>query len=331
MKCYVFFITVVGGLFSNYCNAQVKSEVQLDAVKDDRVIVGYIVEEKTSMSFGGSVRTYEVTDINMITPKELGQNNFRTITPRYAKVIAKAVVAKDNPVQEVAIIETKSNIVAPGDEQSIVVAAKGEAFVRIDVVDTYERIMDKGYKTVDMMFKVADENFFEGKMDKAAKWYSELFTTTAELEPIYYYRYGQSLIATGQTEKGNEMLELFKAKSNPVEEIAIAETQSTIILPVDDESTFVATTKEGFVAKDVVSAYEKIMDKGYKTADMMIKVADENFFEGKMDKAAKWYSELFTTTAELEPIYYYRYGQSLIATGQTEKGAEMMRLFKSKS
>jgi len=40
---------------------------------------------------------------------------------------------------------------------------------------------------------------------------------------------------------------------------------------------------------------------------------------------------LFTTTAELEPIYYYRYGQSLIATGQTEKGAEMMRLFKSKS
>lgn len=215
MKYFVLFIVALGSLsFSNYCSAQTKSKATDSAVKDDRVIIGYLVEERTSMNFGGSIRTYQVTDLNMITPKELGENNFRTITPRYARKKAKPTVNEANPVQEVAVIETKSVIAPPSadDERNLLTEKKAE-FVKIDMVDTYERIMDKGFKTADMMIKVADDNFFQGKMDKAAKWYFELFNTTTELESIYYYRYGQSLIATGQIDKGNEMLTLYKSKS----------------------------------------------------------------------------------------------------------------------
>ena len=73
--------------------------------------------------------------------------------------------------------------------------------------------MDKGYKSVAMITKVADRNFFDGDMDKAAKMYAELFAITNDLEAVYYYRYGHSLISIGQTEKGTELIEIFKSKS----------------------------------------------------------------------------------------------------------------------
>jgi hypothetical protein len=55
---------------------------------------------------------------------------------------------------------------------------------------TYERLADKGYKSVDM-FQNWETTSMEAR--KAAQWYGELFTMTSEVEPAYYYRYAQSL------------------------------------------------------------------------------------------------------------------------------------------
>lgn len=101
--------------------------------------------------------------------------------------------------------------------QSKVVAAvdpnHAKETVSIDVVDTYERIMDKGYKSPDMLRKVGDRHYFGGNLTLAAKWYSELFNATTDLEAVYYFRYGQSLLAIGEVEKGNEMIKIFKSKN----------------------------------------------------------------------------------------------------------------------
>jgi hypothetical protein len=57
---------------------------------------------------------------------------------------------------------------------------------------TYERVADKGYKSVDM-FQNWETPITSMEARKAAQWYGELFTMTSEVEPAYYYRYAQSL------------------------------------------------------------------------------------------------------------------------------------------
>ncbi len=72
---------------------------------------------------------------------------------------------------------------------------------------------EKGYKSVDMFKKLGNSYYFNAEMDKAAKWYGELFAMTCDLEPEYYNQYAQSLIFIGENDKANEMLEKLKQKS----------------------------------------------------------------------------------------------------------------------
>ncbi len=87
-------------------------------------------------------------------------------------------------------------------------------YIEVDIVQTYERVMGKGYKSDAMIKKVADRHFFNGDLVLAAQWYTELFDCLpSELEAVYYYRYAQSLKAVNQPEKATEMMKLFESKS----------------------------------------------------------------------------------------------------------------------
>jgi outer membrane protein OmpA-like peptidoglycan-associated protein len=89
---------------------------------------------------------------------------------------------------------------------------KYDRYAYIDAVKTYERIAEKGYKSADLFQKLGNSYYFNSMFDKAAKWYGELFAMGQELEPEYYYRYAQSLKATGQLDKANELMETFSQK-----------------------------------------------------------------------------------------------------------------------
>jgi len=86
-------------------------------------------------------------------------------------------------------------------------------YVYVDVIKTYERMAEKGFKSIDMFKKMGDSYYSNFELDKAAKWYGELFDMTSDLEPEYYYRYAQSLESVGQIDKANETLEIFNQKS----------------------------------------------------------------------------------------------------------------------
>jgi outer membrane protein OmpA-like peptidoglycan-associated protein/tetratricopeptide (TPR) repeat protein len=90
---------------------------------------------------------------------------------------------------------------------------KYDNYAYIDAIKTYERVAEKGYKSADMFQKLGNAYYFNAEYDKAARWYGELFAMTSDLEPEYYYRYGQSLKAIGQNDKANEMLEVFHQKA----------------------------------------------------------------------------------------------------------------------
>ena len=114
-------------------------------------------------------------------------------------LVAKAVLA--NPIETTKTEEPK------------IIPKKKEPTVNIDIIETYERVLDKGYKSVDMLKKVADRHFFKDELVVAAKWYGQLFEMTTDFESIYYYRYAKSLEAINEPEKAAQMMAVFKSKN----------------------------------------------------------------------------------------------------------------------
>ncbi len=82
---------------------------------------------------------------------------------------------------------------------------------------------------------------------------------------------------------------------------------------------------------DAIKTYERIAEKGYKSADMFKKLANSFYFNSEFDKAAKWYGELFAMNSEVEPEYYYRYAQSLKSSGDLVKANQILDLFNQKT
>jgi tetratricopeptide (TPR) repeat protein len=92
-------------------------------------------------------------------------------------------------------------------------------YAYIDVLKTYERVAEKGYKSADLFKKLGNAYYSNMELDKAAKWYGELFAmNTNDLEPEYYYQYAKSLKSIGQNDKANEILEKLKQKSEVIAE-----------------------------------------------------------------------------------------------------------------
>ena len=90
---------------------------------------------------------------------------------------------------------------------------KYENYAFIDAIKTYEKVAKKGYKSEDMFQKLGNSYYFNSELEKAAKWYGELFAMNSDQESEYYFRYSQSLKSIGENEKANEMLEKFRQKS----------------------------------------------------------------------------------------------------------------------
>lgn len=83
---------------------------------------------------------------------------------------------------------------------------KQDNFTNIDAMKTYERVAVKGYKSIDMFKKLGNTFYFNGELDKAVIWYTELFAMTSALDSEYYYRYSHSLRFIGEKNKADEIL-----------------------------------------------------------------------------------------------------------------------------
>ena len=87
-------------------------------------------------------------------------------------------------------------------------------FSYIKAIETYERVAEKGYKSADMFQKLANSYYFNAKLDKAEKWYGELFALNSDLEPEYYYRYSQCLRSIGKNKEADEIMDKFDQLSD---------------------------------------------------------------------------------------------------------------------
>lgn len=89
----------------------------------------------------------------------------------------------------------------------------GESYAYVNVTKTYERVAEKGYKSIDLFEKLGNAFYADRNMEKAAKWYGELFALTSDLEPLYYKQYADSLYAIGENEKASYIIEKLNQKS----------------------------------------------------------------------------------------------------------------------
>ena len=103
----------------------------------------------------------------------------------------------DNPT-EISITDSPKKINIPAN---------------IDIIKTYERVVEKGYETVDILKKLANSYFFSNQLETAGKYYEKLFDKNIDLEPEYYYRYSVCLKAAGKIEKSNEFFKKFNELS----------------------------------------------------------------------------------------------------------------------
>lgn len=80
----------------------------------------------------------------------------------------------------------------------------------INAIFTYEKVVQRGYKTYDMVRHLGNAYYFNAQYPEAAKWYAEMFAMQATVEdPEYYLRYSISLKAIEDYDKANEYLEKY--------------------------------------------------------------------------------------------------------------------------
>lgn len=99
-----------------------------------------------------------------------------------------------------------------------VVSEVQKKYILIDTLKTYERVAEKGYKSIDMFKKLGDGYFLSFQKEKAVRWYCELFFMTNKLESKYYFRYAESLKSVGEKEQANKIMDLFHQKSKDIKE-----------------------------------------------------------------------------------------------------------------
>jgi len=186
---------------------------------DDQVVVAYHVEERVNWNIGTHITTYDVDNINDVSKVDLGPDNTRIVTPRFGKAKPKSVELAPMMALAVSVLpeipKVTINVIVPSKAEAPVAASpveKKNIIGYINYIDTYERILKKGYKSPDMLRKVADARYFEGNLEASARWYAALYPLVEQFDDAFYFRFAKSLEAIHEFQKAKEMMAIFEAR-----------------------------------------------------------------------------------------------------------------------
>ncbi len=101
------------------------------------------------------------------------------------------------------------NLMAQGKEELKKANRLYEGYEYLKARDIYLKLYKRGLRSAELYKRLGDSYFKTAEYENAAKWYDKLFQEGIDIEPEYYFRYGQSLKATGHAEKGNKFIKQY--------------------------------------------------------------------------------------------------------------------------
>lgn len=161
-----------------------------------------------------------------------------------------------------------------------------DRYAYIDAIKTYERMYERGYKSSDMLLKLANAYYFSGDLENAAKYYKELFAMETIVTPECYYRFAQSLKSIKEYKKADEMMAKFNKENGNDLRAKLARTQRDYLSVIKKNSGRYTIENAGINSKysDYGSAY-------YKDNLVFATARDTGSFVKRMDP---WTGEGFT-------------------------------------
>ena len=165
----------------------------------------------------------------------------------------------------------------------------------VDAIKTYERVAEKGYKSVELFEKLGNSYYFNGKLKEANKWYTELFALNEPVESEYYYRYSQTLKANNEYEKANKYLDMFHAKTD-------ADLRGNIYENQKDYKEIIARNSGRYEVKPT-DINSKVSDYGAAIYGDKLIFSSARDSVGFAKVQSKWTSQAFTNlySADIKP------------------------------
>jgi len=135
------------------------------------------------------------------TISKFRKNNFKIVSKNKIIYIAMITISFLNSYAQMNKKEIKGN-------------KQYEKYAYIDVIKTYERIYKKGYKSPETLHKIGNAYYFNAELEKANKWYSELYASNPKQETEFYFRFVQTLKATKDYQKADAIMTKFNKKNS---------------------------------------------------------------------------------------------------------------------
>jgi outer membrane protein OmpA-like peptidoglycan-associated protein len=156
----------------------------------------------------------------------------------------------------------------------------------IDAIKTYERIANKGYKSVELFERLGNAYYFNGQLAAANKWYTELMALNQTTDAEYFYRYSQTLKSVGDYRKSDSMLAKFNEKSGNDERSKLFQ----------NEKDYLATIKEnsGRYKVQNLKINSANMDYGSTIYNNQLVFASAIDMPGYAKREMKWVNQPFT-------------------------------------
>jgi outer membrane protein OmpA-like peptidoglycan-associated protein/tetratricopeptide (TPR) repeat protein len=228
-----------------------------------------------------------------------------------------------------------------------------DKFAYVDAIKTYERIFEKGYKSPEMLQKLGNAYYFKADLEKAGKYYGELFALTEDVEPEYYYRYSQCLKSVKDYTKADAMLVKFNQKSGSDLRAKLAASQKDYLEVIKKNSGRYTIEDAGINSEfsDYGSAYynNKVVFASARDSGGVTKSrhswTGEGFTnlygaemgdQGALTSAEKFSRKLNSQFHESTPVFtkdgqtvYFTRNNFLTKKSKDKEGAVLLKLYKA--
>ncbi|WP_055411932.1 OmpA family protein [Nonlabens sp. YIK11] len=109
-----------------------------------------------------------------------------------------------------------------------------DKYAFIDSREIFEKMANKGFKSVEIFSKLGDTYYFNNDYQNALKWYNQLFKLDNETIPSeYYFRYAQALKSDRQYAKADRLLKTFAVKGEKDSRLQSLENAPNYLTIVD--------------------------------------------------------------------------------------------------